>query len=148
MSKKTKIIFGIVVGLLVIGLIAFLPFARVFLGDAAPTATILRGEPNPAWHDGTYIGHGVNKHGAVELEVMIENGKFHHIKALGHNDTSIIFDRVFRKLTRVMMIKNSTEVDGISGATISSNGIINAVNNAVEQATNTTNVSATATATR
>ncbi|MDT8900129.1 FMN-binding protein [Anaeroselena agilis] len=142
MSKKTKITLGIVAGVFAIGLIAFLPFAKVFLGDTASTATIPRGGPNPAWQDGIYIGRAVNQRGPVELEVMFENGKFHHIKALSHNDTSLIFDRVLRKLTRVMLIKNSTDVDGISGATVSSRGIIDAVNNAVQQATKTTNVPA------
>lgn len=71
---------------------------------------------------------------ARQQKDRLENGKFHHIKALSHNDTSLIFDRVLRKITRVMLIKNSTDVDGISGATVSSKGIIDAVNNAVEQA--------------
>lgn len=136
MSKRTKIILGIVAGVLGLAIIAFIPFAKVFLGDAASTAAIPRGAANPAWQDGVYIGRTVNERGPVELEVMFEGGKFHHIKALSHNDTSLIFDRVLRKLNRVMTIKNSTDVDGISGATISSKGIIGAVNNAVEQATN------------
>jgi len=134
MSKRTKIILGIVAGVLGLGIIAFLPFAKVFLGDVS-TAAIPRGAANPAWQDGVYIGRSVNERGPVELEVMFENGKFHHIKALSYNDTSLIFDRVLRKLSRVMTIKNATDVDGISGATISSKGIIGAVNNAVEQAT-------------
>ena len=136
MTKTKKIILGAVVGGVAIGLIAALPLIKVVMGDSVTTAAIPRGEPNPAWRDGTYIGHAVNQRGPVELEVMIENGKFHHIKALSHNDTTLIFDKVLRKLTRVMLIKNSTDVDGISSATVSSRGIIDAVNNAVEQAAN------------
>ena len=134
MTKPKKIILGVVAGIFALGIIAFLPFAKVFLGDTASTAAIPRGAANPAWRDGIYIGHSVNERGPVEMEVMIENGKFHHMKALSHNDTSLIFDRVLRKLSRVMLVKNSTDVDGVSSATISSRGIIDAVNNAVEQA--------------
>ncbi len=134
MTKTKKIILGVVAGIFGLGIIAFLPFAKVFLGDTASTAAIPRGAANPVWRDGIYIGRSVNDRGPVEMEVMIENGKFHHMKALSHNDTSLIFDRVLRKLSRVMMIKNSTDVEAVSSATISSKGIIGAVNNAVEQA--------------
>lgn len=134
MTKTKKIILSVVAGGLTIGVIAVMPLAKVVLGDTVSTAAIPRGEPNSAWHDGVYVGHAVNQRGEVDLEVMIENGKFHHIKALSHNDTTLVFDKVLRKLTRVMQIKNSTEVDGVSGATVSSRGITDAVNNAVEQA--------------
>jgi uncharacterized protein with FMN-binding domain len=138
MTKTKKIILGAVAGGVTIGLIAAMPFLRVVMGDSASTTVIPRGGSNPAWKDGTYIGHAVNQRGEVDLEVMIENGKFHHIKALSNHDTAIIFDKVLRKLTRVMLIKNSTDVDGVASATVSSRGIIDAVNNAVEQATNAT----------
>ncbi|WP_312203581.1 FMN-binding protein [Anaerospora hongkongensis] len=136
MTKTKKIVLGVVAGGITIGLIAAMPLIKVVMGDSASTAVIPRGAPNPAWKDGIYTGHAVNQRGEVDLEVMIENGKFHHIKALNHNDTALIFDKVLRKLTRVMLIKNSTEVDGVSSATVSSKGIVDAVNNAVEQATN------------
>jgi uncharacterized protein with FMN-binding domain len=136
MTKTKKIILSVVAGGLTIGIIAVMPLAKVVLGDTVSTAAIPRGEPNPAWKDGVYVGHAVNQRGEVDLEVMIENGKFHHIKALSHQDTALIFDKVLRKLTRVMQIKNSPDVDGVASATVSSRGIIDAVNNAVEQAAN------------
>lgn len=69
------------------------------------------------------------------MEVMIDGGRFHHIRDLNTQDTSIVSEKILREMIPVIIMKNSTDVDAVSSATVSSQGIIDAVNNAVEQAT-------------
>lgn len=141
MTKTKKVLLGIMAGGIVLGLIWAMPLLKVVFGDTVSTVGIAPGQANPAWKDGVYIGRAMNQRGEVVLEVMIEDGRFHHIRALqkpdespGNSDTALVFDSVLHSLTKVMLVKNSPEVDEITSATVSSKGIIGAVKNAVEQA--------------
>ncbi len=120
------------------GLVACLPFTKVLLGSyPVATADMPRGEAHPDWKDGVYIGRSVNQRGETEvLEVMIAAGRIHHIRDLNDQDTSIVSDKVLREITPVIIRRNSVDVDTVSSATVSSQGIIAAVNNALDQATN------------
>ncbi len=138
MTKKRKIISGILAAGIVIGFVASLPLTKVLLGSyPVAVAYMERGESHPDWKDGVYIGRAVNQRGEAEvLEVMIAQGRFHHIRDLNDQDSSIVSDKVLREIVPVILMKNSADIDTVSGATVSSKGIIDAVNNAVDQAKN------------
>lgn len=86
------------------------------------------------YKDGTYTGSAQGFGGIVEVELVIENGAIALAKATSADDETpdyfkqaeIIFDEVVKK--------QSVDVDVVSGATYSSNGIINGLKEALEKA--------------
>ncbi len=82
--------------------------------------------------DGTYEGEGTGKGGAIKVSLTIENGEIADIQILEHEETPGFADAM-DELREVMISTNQIEVDGVSGATLSSNGFIEAVTNAFAQ---------------
>lgn len=81
--------------------------------------------------DGTFTGVGSGYAGDVELEVIVDGGRITSIETVSHSDTRRIFDSAWGTLRDAIIDRQSTDVDSVSGATGSSNGIIEAVNNAL-----------------
>ena len=91
-------------------------------------------DDNVKWKDGVYIGSAQGYGGTIKVEVTIRQAKIAAIRVLDHSHES---DSYFNKAKKVInrIIKAGTpNVDTISGATYSSNGIINAVKNALKKA--------------
>lgn len=86
------------------------------------------------YHDGTYTGVGAGHSGSIKVEVVIVKGKISRVNILEYTDTPGISDEVFAKLPSAIVRENSTEVDTISGATDTSRGVLQAVNNALKKA--------------
>ena len=88
-----------------------------------------RGRPH-GFFTGTVQGFG----GEVSAEVTLEDGVITTITALGDLETPGIGSRAIEKLPPLMVEANSVEVDGISGATFSSNAVKAAVQDALNEA--------------
>ena len=91
-------------------------------------------DDNVTWKDGVYIGSAKGYGGTIKVEVTIRQAKIAAIRVLEHGGES---DSYYNKAKRVInrILKAGTpNVDTISGATYSSNGIINAVKNALKKA--------------
>ena len=87
-----------------------------------------------AYKDGTFTGSASGYHGTVKVSVTIKNNKIKSIKILENHDDAAYFNRAKGILLPLMIKKQSTNVDSVSGATFSSNGIIKAVRNALKKA--------------
>ncbi|SES65629.1 FMN-binding protein [Anaerobranca gottschalkii] len=83
--------------------------------------------------DGTYKGAGRGFGGDIEVEVTIKDGKLVDIKILSHNETPGISDPAFEKTPKNIIEQQTLEVDTVSGATATCNGIKAAVRNALAQ---------------
>ena len=66
--------------------------------------------------------------------MTIKKNKIKSIKILENHDDAAYFNRAKGILLPLMVKKQSTNVDAVSGATFSSNGIIKAVRNALSKA--------------
>ena len=89
---------------------------------------------NKKWKDGTYEGTAQGFGGPITVQVTIKDGKIKSIKIKSAaNETASYFNKA-KKLTKTMVKKQSTNVDAVSGATFSSNGIIRATRNALDKA--------------
>lgn len=88
---------------------------------------------NATFKDGTYIGVGEGYKGDIKVSVVIKNGKIYKINILSTEDDEQFFSKA-RKLTSSIITKQTAAVDTVSGATFSSNGIIEAVSNALQKA--------------
>lgn len=82
-----------------------------------------------------YLGIGEGGMGGnVVCKVKIVDGKIEAIEVVEHKETAGISDPAIADMPNVIMEAQSTEVDNVSGATITSKAIKAAVNDALEQA--------------
>lgn len=86
------------------------------------------------YSDGTYQGSASGYAQGLTVQVKIASGKISNIQITNHNETPGFYETAFEKVPSEIIQKQSTDVDTVSGATYSSVGIINAVNNALSQA--------------
>lgn len=89
-----------------------------------------------SYKDGTYTGTGKGFKGTVTAKVTISGGKIKTIDVSGSDDAAY-FGKAKNGIINKMISSQSTNVDTVSGATYSSNGIITAVRNALKKAQTT-----------
>ena len=82
----------------------------------------------------TTEGTGVGKHGDITVAVTFDNGKIQDIKVVKTAENPILAQKVFTEFKDEIVAQNSTELDMISGATFSSKGLVDAVNDAAKKA--------------
>lgn len=88
-----------------------------------------------AYKDGTYEGEGDGLHGKVTVSVDVKDGKIAAIKVLKHTDTEMIIQAPIDNMIPEIIKKNGTkDVESVSGATNSSRGIKQGVENALAKA--------------
>ena len=86
------------------------------------------------YKDGTYKGKGTGKEGLIELEVKVENGFITQITTLSSHDTPSLYSAVETELFPKVIEEQNLEIDGVSGSTLSSQGVKEALNNALKDA--------------
>jgi uncharacterized protein with FMN-binding domain len=86
----------------------------------------------PKWKDGIYKGYGTSRHGDIEAEIEIKNGRIvlAYISQCLTQYPCSVFDRVVPQV----LIRQSAEVDFVSGATQSVNAFYYAVVEALSKA--------------
>jgi uncharacterized protein with FMN-binding domain len=84
--------------------------------------------------DGKYRGAALGKEDPVTVEVTIAGGRIVKVEILQHGDTPGIGDAAFEALPDAIVEAQSTKVDAVSGATLSSQGVIDAVRAAIAAA--------------
>lgn len=84
-----------------------------------------------SYADGTYKGTADGYSNNLKVQVEISGGKIADIQVVSHNETPGFCEKAFEQVPASIIAKQSTDVDTVSGATYSSVGIINAVNNAL-----------------
>lgn len=85
-----------------------------------------------AYNNGTFVGEGNGLFGPIKVEVKVAGGKIEAIKVLEHSETPGISDAAFNNVIPAIIEKQSVDVDTVSGATMTSNGIIAAVKDALD----------------
>lgn len=80
--------------------------------------------------DGVYEGTGVGYRGDIKVAVSIKDLSINQIEVLSSHDDPAFFNRA-TKIIDDIVLKQSWEVDVVTGATYSSNGIKKAVENAI-----------------
>lgn len=98
--------------------------------DAVQNA--LRNEPEidiSELPDGIYVGEaeGFGRDGMIKVQVTVAGGSITNIEVLSHNDTPDIANPAFNSMIGKIVDAQDLEVDAVTDATISSEGIINAV---------------------
>lgn len=81
--------------------------------------------------DGTYQGEGTGFRGTTSVSVTVENGAIVDITVESYEDDQEFFVRAESSVISEILSAQSLDVQTVSGATFSSNGIIEAVANAL-----------------
>lgn len=86
------------------------------------------------YKDGVYPGESKGMNDMIKVEVTVKDSVISEVKVLSHNETAGISDPALKDIPARIVQTNSPEADVVSGATKTSNGIIEAVKIALESA--------------
>ena len=111
----------------------------------APVNSVVEVQSNAqsgAYLDGTYTGTGEGFRGEITVEVTVVEGAIQDITVISQQEDAQFFNRAESVVIEEILSSQSVDVTPVSGATFSSNGIIEAVSNALNlefENPNTTN---------
>ena len=89
---------------------------------------------NEIYKDGTYEGLGEGHNGPIKVKVTVAGEKITAIEVLEQMETEVIYKAAEQPVIQAMIEANSVAVDTITGATKSSEGIMEAVQDALKAA--------------
>lgn len=98
--------------------------------DAEAAAPEVQGN----YKDGTYEGTGKGNNGDITVEVVVEGGNITSVTLKEHAETEGLYEAAEKNVVESIIKTQSAEVDAVSGATNTSNGIMEAVAKALEAA--------------
>ena len=101
------------------------------------TSTPTTSVPAGGYKNGTYQGSGTGFGGTITVQVTISGGKIAAIDILSASGETGSYFASAKGVISKMISGQTPNVDAVSGATYSSNGIIQAVQNALSKAANT-----------
>ncbi len=89
---------------------------------------------NPVLDDGAYVTSAKSKNGDLMVEMVVENGVISSLQVLSHSDDVEYAQKAIDELPSIIVESQSLGVDVISGATLTSRGILAAAANAIREA--------------
>lgn len=104
---------------------AALAVAALFSGSLAAAT--------PALKDGTYTGTGSGRNGEITVELTVKAGKLATVNVVRHGETAGISDAALARVPAEIVAQQSTAVDAVTGATMTSEGIKAAVADAIRK---------------
>lgn len=94
----------------------------------------LSGTGTPAFNSGTYRGTADGKFDTVEVEATFGEAAIEEVRVVSHRDTSRIAQAAVDAMPERIVAAQGLGVDTVTGATLTSLGILNAVADCAEQA--------------
>ncbi|HCX65747.1 MAG TPA: FMN-binding protein [Eubacteriaceae bacterium] len=93
------------------------------------------GSDEGKYTDGTYEGSSdAGMHEGLVVEVEVTDGKIADVSIKEHQETEGVGTNAFEPISTAIVESQSTEVDIVSGATLTSNAMIEATEEALSQA--------------
>ncbi len=86
------------------------------------------------YKDGTYEGTGKGNNGDIKVEVIVKDGNIISVELKDHSETEGIYEAAEKGVVADVIKKQTFDVNAVSGATNTSNGIKEAVNDALSKA--------------
>ena len=101
--------------------------------NTAPSASssVSQQTASGAYENGVFTGSGNGFRGSTEVEVTVENGSISEITVLSYEDDPEFFNKAQASVLQAILSAQTPAVDAVSGATYSSNSIMEAVANAL-----------------
>lgn len=99
-------------------------------------ATVPQGITYPAGtlKDGTYTGSATGYMPSLQVSVTIKSGSIQSVSVVQHSEGARWYNAVISVLPSRIIKAQSTDVDGVTGATSTTHGILSAVENALAKA--------------
>ena len=97
-------------------------------------SSAVKPEVEANFKDGTYTATGTGMAGDVTVKAEVKDGEIVSIELVEHNETEGIFEGAVDGVIPEIIKGQTTEVDVVSGVTLTSNAIIEAVNDIMDQA--------------
>lgn len=91
-------------------------------------------QPGASYTAGTYTATAKGNNGDVTVEVTLSSDAIQSIEIKEHHETAGISDAAIAKIPGAIIANQSLNIDTVTGATNTSNAILNAVADAVKQA--------------
>lgn len=115
-------------------LVMGLGFSLVGCKESEEPATPDGNSSSHAFTAGTYSGVGSGHGGDITVEVEVSDTEIIRVSVIDHKETQGISDPAIDKIPSSIIEDQSLNIDVVTGATESSNGILAAVADAIEQA--------------
>lgn len=140
-ASKKKLAFGICASVFALGYFFILPKTTLNDKGASQTASLLSKEnaeketqAKPTDDNAEYFeGEAEGYQGKIKVKVGMDNGKIVSVKVLEHSEDFDWYSKAKGPIIDAVIASQSAEVDVVSGATFTSEGIINAVKDALSQ---------------
>lgn len=84
--------------------------------------------------DGIYEGTAEGYNGSITSEVKFQDGKIVDINITDENETATVADYVLKAVPDAIIANQSWNIDTTSGATVTADGVVNAVKDAIQKA--------------
>lgn len=102
-------------------------------GEIPTTGKIL--SENSVYKDGEYTASATGYSGGLKVKVKIEDDKIQSVEIISHNEVGKqYYEEAMEIIPKAIVEAQSAEIDTLTGATKTSQGIIKAVNKALEEA--------------
>lgn len=82
----------------------------------------------------TFIGTGTGKNGDLKVSVTFDGGRIAGVEVVEHNETAGICEPAIERIPAAIIENQSIAVDAVTGATLTSQAILAAVADCIEQA--------------
>lgn len=84
--------------------------------------------------DGTYEGIGQGKDGDIKVSVVIKDNKINKVNVAEQTETAGLGDTAIKNIVAQVEKQNNLDVDTVSGASLTSKGVLEAITNALVKA--------------
>jgi fumarate reductase flavoprotein subunit len=102
-------------------------FGFLITGCAVLAVSTVQNESVPKVYEGSAMGY----RGPIHVQVHINAGAITEITVVDSMEDRFVGGTAIEELIDIVIENNSTDVDAISGATVTSKGFLSAVNNAI-----------------
>lgn len=98
------------------------------------TGLVACGPKSIIYKEGTYEGSAEGHIGTIKVQVVTDQYVIKQIKILDEQEIPVLADIVYEKIPARVIKANSTEVEVVAGATYTSNGLLEAIKDALDKA--------------
>ncbi len=135
--KRENIVRWVLSSCLVIGVIGYQGISIQQLNRTASESTEqIAIASDSKYADGIYTGSGEGYAGTITVQVTVESGSITDIAVLSAEDEDPPYLKDAKQILKKVIASQTTDLDAISGATHSTWGILDAIDDALEGAEN------------
>ena len=113
-------------------LISFL--ATLFVAYSCFPSSVIEDDKPEVMNDGVYEGIGEGRNGMIKVAVTVENHVITDVRVVQQSESSFAQETITTLINEIMQAQTTDGIDAISGATLTSNGVIEAMTMAINAA--------------